>query len=136
MIIPTYRIRRLRYVSGILVHHGVKGQHWGIRKDKKSYGNTRDIDDLWKSTREFPGLSAREKEYVYEEFDNNLSKEEKAHDIVERRINNYLYTALNKGHNQYKIIDKELQESSSDWLETLDEILTEVIGKDWRKYDD
>ena len=92
--------------------------------------------DLWRKTQEFPGLSGREKEHVYEELDNNLSDDERTYAIVSRRIDNYLYTTIQKGHNEYKIIDKERKEPPTTWEEQLDDILTEVIGKDWRRYDD
>ena len=133
-------------VSSDISHHGVKGMHWGIRKDAlgSPYFRTGSMEpeeyaracDLWRKTQEFPGLSGREKEHVYEELDNNLSDDERTYAIVSRRIDNYLYTAIQKGHNEYKIIDKERKEPPTTWEEQLDDILTEVIGKDWRRYDD
>lgn len=54
-----------------------------------------------------------EKKYVYEELDNDLTVEEKERAIVNRSIGNYYYTVINKGHNQYKIIQKELIEGGS-----------------------
>lgn len=52
------------------------------------------------------------------------------------RSTNYLYTVIQKGHNEFEIIDKERKEPPTTWEEQLDDILTEVIGKDWRRYDD
>lgn len=85
---------------------------------------------LWKEYKELP-LSRREKEYVYEEFDNNLSVEEKECCMVRRAIGNYWYRAIHLGHNQYKIIGKEAIEPFDD---IVDEVLSEMFGRDWRSY--
>lgn len=82
--------------------------------------------ELWKQVDELK-LAQQEKEYVYEELDNNLTVEERESAIVRRSIGNYIYTAVNKGHNQYKIYQKEA-------IEPIDEILDEVLDFDWRKY--
>lgn len=132
-----------------LLHYGILGQKWGIRRTPEELGRKAiyktgkmPIDEyaraceLWQRLSEFPGLSGKEKERVYEELDNNLSDDERTYSIVSRRIDNYLYTAINKGHNQYKIIDRERKEPPSTWSELLDDILSEVVGKDWRKYDE
>lgn len=81
---------------------------------------------LWKQVKEIK-IPQSEREHVYEELDNNLSVEEKESAIVRRSIGNYVYTAVNKGHNQYKIYQKEA-------IEPIDEILDEVLDFDWRKY--
>jgi len=44
------------------------------------------------------------KERLYEELDNNLTYEEKMSATINKNVGNYRYTALHKGHNQYKII--------------------------------
>ena len=82
---------------------------------------------LWQKNRELP-LPGREKEYIYEELDNNLTIEERESCIVRRAIGNYYYTAINMGHNQYKIINKEA-------IEDIDAILDEVLNFNWRDYD-
>ena len=82
---------------------------------------------LWQKNKELP-LPGREKEYIYEELDNNLTIEEKESCIVRRAIGNYYYTAINMGHNQYKIINKEA-------IEDIDAILDEVLDFNWRDYD-
>lgn len=55
-------------------------------------------------------------------------------DVCNTHYNNHLYTAINKGNEQYKIIKyKHILGAPRDWL---DEILCEVVGDDWRDYDD
>lgn len=87
--------------------------------------------ELWQKIDELV-LPSAEKEHVYEELDNNLSVEEKESAIVIRAIGDHYYKAVNMGHNQYKIYGKEPIEPYTDWM---DEILSEVVGPDWRKYD-
>jgi len=70
---------------------------------------------------------------IYEELDNNLTEEERELAIVSKPIRNWTYTALHKGHNQYKIIRKSRIEGI--YEEWLDEILSEIICDDWRKYE-
>lgn len=86
--------------------------------------------DLWRQVDEYPGMSQSEKEYVYEEFDNNLTAEEKGSAIVSRPIGNYWYYAVNKGHNQYKIYEKRPIEPARD---IVDEVLTEMFGANWKE---
>ena len=86
--------------------------------------------DLWRKVKEYPGLSGQEKEMVYEEFDNNLTAEEKESAIVSRPIGNYWYYAVNKGHNQYKIYEKRPIEPAKD---IVDEVLSEMFGPNWRE---
>lgn len=134
-----------------MIHFGTEGMHWGIRNSPpypiKRYrvrmktGNMdpdeyRRAHSLWKRLKEFLGLSGGEKERIYEELDNNLSSEERKRAVVSKRIDNYLYTAINKGHNEYKIIGKERLEPARTWEEELSDILDAVIGPDWRKYDE
>lgn len=85
--------------------------------------------DIWDKVSE---LRLPEREHVIEEFDNWLTSEEKSHCIVSREVDNYRYYAVTKGHNEYKIYKKEPVTKNIDWL---DDVLTEVIGPDWRKYD-
>lgn len=137
--------------NNTLSHHGIDGQRWGVRNgppyplsSSRIHYKTGDMEpaeynlacSLWNKYREAGGLSIKEKEYVYEELDNNLTADEKTYAIVSRRIDDVLYTAINKGHNQYKIIKKQRLGGRSTWDEMLDDILTAVVGKDWRDYDD
>ena len=85
--------------------------------------------ELWNRVKE---LNLPERNHVIEEFDNWLTPEEKTHCIVQKEIDNYRYFAVTKGHNEYKIYKKEPVTKGIDWL---DDVLTEVIGEDWRKYD-
>ncbi|MEG0109236.1 MAG: hypothetical protein RR705_10370 [Lachnospiraceae bacterium] len=87
--------------------------------------------ELWNKYKELP-LSQKEKEYIYEELDNNLTIDEKEQSIVHRPIGDHRYTAINKGHNQYKIIQKEAIEQTDD---IVNEVLTEMFGADWRKWE-
>lgn len=75
-------------------------------------------------------MPQHEREHIYEEFDNNLTAEEKSLAIVRRPIGDYHYTAINKGHNQYKIIDRRLIEEPED---VVNSVLTEMFGEDWSK---
>lgn len=84
---------------------------------------------LWYSNNEFPGLTEAEKEFVYTELDNWLSKRI-TDPVVQKVIGDYEYTAICRGHNEYKIIHKKPIESS--WL---DSIMSEIFGDDWRKYE-
>lgn len=135
-----------------LVHHGIDGQKWGVRNGPPyPLSKSRNIHykvngmsnedyayacELWAKHREAYGLTVREKEYVYEEFDNNLTQDEKTFPIVSKRINNTIYTAINKGHNQYKIIIKHVVEGKMTPEELQNEVLSETVGRFWRDYDD
>lgn len=59
----------------------------------------------WERFRELD-LLPYEREQVIENFDNNLTDEEKEQPIVSDEYGDYVYTAVNKGHNTYKIIKK------------------------------
>lgn len=85
--------------------------------------------ELWERYNEVD-ISQREKERIYEELDNNLSDEERRMALVRRPIGNNYYTAVHKGHNQYKIIDKSLIYRPKD---IVDEVLTEMFGEGWEK---
>ena len=87
--------------------------------------------EMWRKLEEYPDLSPKEKEWVYEMFDNNLTNEEKTSALVCRPFGDYRYYAVNKGHNQYKIYNKEPIEPTAG---VVDEVLTEMFGSDWRNY--
>ena len=50
--------------------------------------------------------------------------------IIQQAIGDYYYSAVNKGHNQYKIYKKEPIEPYDD---IVDEVLSEMYGKEWKK---
>lgn len=85
--------------------------------------------ELWNQYEEID-IPQGEKERIYEEFDNNLSDEERKMALINRPIGNYYYTAVQKGHNQYRIIDKSLIDKPKD---IVDEVLTEMFGEGWEK---
>lgn len=85
--------------------------------------------ELWERYKEVD-IPQAEKERIYEEFDNNLSDEERKQALVNRPIGNHYYTAVHKGHNQYKIIDKSLIYKPKD---IVDEVLTEMFGEGWEE---
>jgi len=86
--------------------------------------------EYWNRLPEYPGLTKAEKEHVYEEFDNWLTAEEKANAFVKKSIGDYIYMAVNKGHNEYKIYDKK---PIIPYRDTVDEVLSELYGTNWRE---
>ena len=49
-------------------------------------------------------LPQKEKEWVYQELDNNLSDKEKTSPMVCKPIGDYYYHAVNIGHNRYPLL--------------------------------
>ncbi len=87
--------------------------------------------EMWNKVEELD-LPQKEKEWVYQELDNNLTAEEKKDYIVCKAIGDYYYRAVNKGHNQYKIFKKEPIDPYTDWM---DEVMSEIFGRNWRNFD-
>lgn len=87
--------------------------------------------ELWAKTKELD-LPSSEKEYIYEQFDEWLTTEEKQSATVTRPIKDSIYKAVHLGHNQYKIYSKEPIEPYDN---IVDEILTELFGEDWKDYE-
>ena len=87
--------------------------------------------EMWNKVIELD-IPQKEKEWVYQELDNNLAAEEKISPIVCKPIGNYYYHAVNKGHNQYKIFKKDPIEPYTDWM---DEVMSEIFGRNWRNFD-
>lgn len=129
-----------------LYHHGILGQRWGVRRtpeelsrhvhfrqSKMSIEEYKHACDLWRQFQELKNLPDP-KNRVLSNFSTNLTADEKEQSIVHSAFNNHFYTAINKGNEQYKIVKcKRILGAPVDWL---DEILSEVIGDDWRDYDD
>ena len=88
--------------------------------------------ELWSITKELD-LPAAEKEYIYEQFDEWLTPEEKQSAIVTRPIKDSIYKAVHLGHNQYKIYSKEPIEPYDNIIE---EILAELFGENWKDYEE
>ena len=86
---------------------------------------------LWRYFEEIK-LPAAEREYVVEEFDNNLTAEEKSQSIVKRPIGDYYYRAVNLGHATYKIFEKK---PITPYEDIIDEVMTELFGRNWRNYE-
>ncbi len=68
------------------------------------------------------------REALVEEFDNNLDEEEKKCAIIHKDVDNYHYTAIHLGHNQYKFIDVTPIEGTDA------EELKELFGDEYEKY--
>lgn len=68
------------------------------------------------------------REALVEEFDNNLDEEEKKSAIIHKDVDNYHYTAIHLGHNQYKFIDATPIEGTDA------EELKELFGDEYEKY--
>ena len=129
-----------------LYHHGILGQKWGVRRTPEELGrhvcfrqSKMSIEeyvhacDLWRRCSEVTKLPDT-KSRVLSSFTNNLTADEKEQSIVHTYLNNHIYTAINKGNEQYKIVRyKKIQGVYTDWL---DEVLSKVIGENWRDYDD
>lgn len=85
--------------------------------------------ELWDKVQE---IKVPNREHIVEEIDNWIAKLGERKCVVSHEVDNYRYYAVTKGHNEYKIYSMEPVTKGIDWL---DDVLTEVIGKDWRKYD-
>ena len=88
---------------------------------------------LWNSYNEIQ-IDYKEKAFVTEELDNNLTAEEKSIAIVRRPIGNYYYTAINLGHANYKIIKKEIIQGIKE-NSMVDDIMDEIFGEEWRTWE-
>ena len=148
---------RVKTKSDHLEHHGIQGQKWGIKNGPpyplednyskiKSYDKLKTVKinhrlpqmtkdeykracELWDRNEELK-LPNGLKHKIYEAMDDNLSDDEKEQSVVRQSYNGVNYVAINKGHNTYKIIHKDGP------VDLMDDVLTEVVGPDWRKYDD
>ena len=85
--------------------------------------------DLWKKYEEQEIPYERGKEALYEEFDNNLTDEEKGSCIIHRAVDGYKYTAIHLGHNEYKVI--RVDPIDRDPLEAE---MRKLFGDDYDKY--
>lgn len=134
------------YIPGVgLHHHGIKGQRWGVRRTPEELGrhihfrqSKMSIDeykhacDLWRKSSEID-YWPDSKNRVLSGFTNNLTADEKERSIVHINYNNHRYTAINKGYEQYKVV--KVKRIKGIYTDLMDEIMSEVIGDDWRRYD-
>lgn len=137
---------RTWYPVSYLVHHGIKDQEWGVKngppyplsdKAKDEINNRRNIINKYKvEYGDGIRLPGKEKEYVYELFDNNLSDKERKDPIVFCDSKYYTYTAINNGHNRYTIINKKGINGRKVPDEDINEVLTELFGVNWEDYDE
>lgn len=124
-------IRREFYAEDPEKYLAPKREKYRLKTGKMSSGEYYLAKKYWNEVEELD-LPQKEREYVYEQFDEWLTDEEKQSAIVRKAIGNYYYQAVHLGHNQYKIFIKERIVPYEDWF---DEVMTEVIGPDWRRYD-
>lgn len=130
----------------ILKRHGILGMKWSVRRTPEELGRHVHYRqskmpmeeyvlacEYWKERPELQKLPDP-KNKILSSFTNDLTAEEKESSIVRNEYNNHMYVTINKGNEQYKIIDcKRIPGVYDGWL---DEVLSEVVGDDWRKYDD
>lgn len=137
----------MRYIfpKNFIYHHGVKGQKWGIRRTPEELGrhvrfrqSKMEMEEyihaceLWRKYSEID-YWPDPKNRVLSSFTNNLTADKKERCLVDMDYNNHHYTAINKGNEQYKVINaRRIKGAYDGWM---DEIMSVVIGDDWRKYD-
>lgn len=105
---------------------GKRARNKTANMSKEEYARAK---EMWTKFKEVE-MSPQEREYVYEELDNNLTIEEKENSLVNKAIGDYHYYAVNKGHNQYKIYKKVPIEPYDD---IVDAVLSEMFGRDWKE---
>jgi len=123
-------IRRMKYAENPEKYREQSNRAYRLRTGSLSSDEYAKAVELWDRYSEVPNIQNRE--YIISQFDTWLTPEEKSKCVVSMEIDNYRYFAVTKGHNEYKIYHMEPVTKGIDWL---DDVLTEVIGKDWRKYD-
>lgn len=111
-----------------LIHHGIKNQHWGerngppypLQKDKVLKNTLHNVHFRLPKMPMSEIILAKElnsrlkevslpykitKNEVFEMFDNNLDDDEKESALVIKPYKDYVFKAINFGHNNYKIFD-------------------------------
>lgn len=133
-------------------HYGTEGMKWGIRNgppypidpvkkahlktgemDKDEYIYAKELKRKYKDGLDLPG---KEKEYVYELLDNQLTKEQKERALVFCNSQYYTYGAINLGHNNYTIISKKGINGRKVTNPVVNDVLTEMFGVNWEDYDE
>ena len=88
-----------------------------LKSAKMPYGEYVIAKRMWQQY-DAVDMPAAEREHVFEELDNNLTTEERESAVVHRPIGNYTYTAINMGHNTYKIIRKvAIEKNGKSWMD-------------------
>lgn len=152
-----------RFYSEYISHHGVKGQHWGIRngppyplyksikslssnnifknerfKSFKISNSEKSIaNEEWNRQKGIK-LGANEHAKVVSALNRKLSSKSDVRAIEYVASGNYNYRVIVKDYGEYKVLDKAriagTKPANND--ELIDDILSEVVGPDWRYYDE
>lgn len=85
--------------------------------------------DLWRKYEEQEIPYERGKEALFEEFDNNLTDEEKESCIIHKAVDGYKYTAIHLGHNEYKVIRVDPIDR-----DPIEEEMRKLFGSEYEKY--
>lgn len=100
--------------SETIIHYGIKGMHWGVRKSNKSVtklskGVKMNLQFFAKkaSTRKTVRLSTKEYAHVMSELRTNITKEEKKHTVINKAIGNFMYSFENHFDDTYRVIKKK-----------------------------
>lgn len=149
---------RIVFINTYLNHHGTKGMHWGIKNGppyplKRNSGsanlssskihfkfpemsedNRRYANRLWNNNvgikPEFNSTSS-----VLSMFTNTLSSDEKEEPIVRGFLGDYLYTGINRGYEDYKIISEErIERPAGRPKGVVDDVLSSIFGWDWEDF--
>lgn len=104
-----YRIRR---TNNYLVHHGKKGQKWGVRNGppyplgtNKSFKATSFSAKL-KSAKTYP-LPPSEYRHVMHEITTHVTQEQDSYKpIISKAIGNFIYTFVNNYDGTFRVIGK------------------------------
>jgi hypothetical protein len=100
--------------TATLMHYGVKGMHWGVRKDDdsvekivKSVNMNLQYFAKKASSRKTVKLGTQEYAHVMSELRTNITAEEKTHPIVRKAIGDFIYSFENHFDDTYRVIGKK-----------------------------
>ena len=92
-----------------LCHHGIKGQKWGVQNGPpyplQEYKNNATMNmnyDRFSTIR----LSKKECGHVMHELQTNISRIQRANDIIHKCIGDYSYTAINNHDGTFRIVSR------------------------------
>lgn len=128
-VLRPYTNRKMAVVIGdsSLMHYGVKGMRWGVRKADKAVVNvknhvTMNLQLFAKkaTSRKTVKLGTKEFAHVMSELRTNITKEEKTHTVVNKAIGNFVYSFENHFDDTYRVIGKrKIPESVTGILERI-----------------